>query len=447
MVARVVGRSRLTGLRRNGLVFHILFGSANEDAEQYFQLARLRELFDLDNCTGSDLDERAAEVDFDGTLGRIGKNNATSFVVYSRQTTVGTIPIAVGSFAGAADTQGTIQFKTTAVGSILAGNTTSGMIPIVAVTAGKRANVAAGAINKMITRIPGATGVTNPAKVDNGIDKEEDPVYLKRVRAHQQALSRATVLACETVAAETALVDGSRVRYAKLIEPVIPNGRAVIYIDDGTGALDVYSDEFITTPETVIASAAGGETRTRLSKFAIRDDGSFVLKKNAVTMTRDVDYFLRRDSGEIGFAVALVAADQIKATYRHYTGLVYEAQKRIIGDPSDRVNYPGYAAAATEMRVLPAVRLLQSVIALLSVLPNFDITLVTAAVASAIQSYINTLGISDSVQVFDINGAVKAVPGVKNFTLTDLSGSVPPIDQIIAEGSVARVLATAISVQ
>ena len=59
MVARVVARSRLVGVTRNSTVFHVMAGSAEEDAEQYFEMSRLRAVFSIDKATGSDLDERA----------------------------------------------------------------------------------------------------------------------------------------------------------------------------------------------------------------------------------------------------------------------------------------------------------------------------------------------------------------------------------------------------
>lgn len=70
MVARVVARSKLAGLTRNSVVFHVLAGAANEDAEQYVQLARLRNVFAIDKATGSDLDERAKEVLPSSRMGR-----------------------------------------------------------------------------------------------------------------------------------------------------------------------------------------------------------------------------------------------------------------------------------------------------------------------------------------------------------------------------------------
>lgn len=447
MMARVVGRSRLSGLRRNGFTFHVLSSAATEDAELYFQLARLREIFDLENATGSDLDERAQELIFsDEKLLRIDKRNATSSVIFGRTSTVGAAPIPIGSYVAASDSAGQILYKTTAAGSILNGNTESSAVPIVAVDAGIRANVDALAVSKLVSRPPGVLTVRNTAKIDNGVDKEKDPVYRARLKGHVQSLSRGTPFAVESFVGAVQLTDGQRVRYSKMIEPVVPNGTAVVYVDDGTGGLDVYDSGFLTSPDTLIASAAGGEERTRLSKYAVRDDGSFVLKKNGVVMVRNTDYFLNRANGEISFAVALTAGQAITVLYRYYTGLVYEAQLIVSGKPDDRLNYPGVGPASTEIRVLPAARALQTLVGQLSVLDDFDVSTVSVAVASAIQTYINNLSIGEAVLVSKTYAAADSVAGVADFAITSLSGSSPAVNQTVLPSAVARILSAGITI-
>ena len=108
MVARLVARSKLTGLNRNSVYFHLLAAAANEDAEQYVQLARLRSLFSIDNARGSDLDERAAEI-VPGVIKRRSALFASGSVVFSRPGTTGSISIPAGTQVGATDPQGQVQ--------------------------------------------------------------------------------------------------------------------------------------------------------------------------------------------------------------------------------------------------------------------------------------------------------------------------------------------------
>lgn len=88
MVARVVARSKLTGLTRNSVVYHVLAAATNEDADQYVQMARLREVFSIDTATGSDLDERAKEIQ-PGTLTRYPALSSSGTVIFSRPGTSG----------------------------------------------------------------------------------------------------------------------------------------------------------------------------------------------------------------------------------------------------------------------------------------------------------------------------------------------------------------------
>ena len=113
MIARVVARSTLTGITRNNSLFHVLAAASSEDAEQYFQMARLRDLFSIDKATGSDLDARAKEI-VPGTLPRRPPVQAAGTVVFSRPGTTGTTAVPSGTIVAASDAQGQISYQTTA---------------------------------------------------------------------------------------------------------------------------------------------------------------------------------------------------------------------------------------------------------------------------------------------------------------------------------------------
>jgi uncharacterized phage protein gp47/JayE len=446
MVARVIARGGLSALRKNSGIYHVLASASDEDAEQYFQLARLRDVFSIDSATGSDLDERAAEVETDETLLRIAAQKATTLAQFSRPGTVGTVAIASGSVVAASDALGTIRFRTTAAGSITGGNTTSALIPVIAETAGVRGNIAAGALVRMETRIAGVTGVTNPAAATTGKDQESDPDFRARIKQHVQRMSRGTVFAIDSYARATTLDNGQRVLFTRVVEPINPNGSISCYVDDGTGATDVYSSDFITADDTLIATAVGGEFRFRTAQRPIRDDGSFALRKNGVLLVRNTDYAINSAGGDVELFVALSASQNLKANYRYYTGLVQEAQKVIDGDKDDRQNYPGVRAGANRVYVLPPTRVLQSVTGQLSVFDDYDLAAVTAEVKTAVQNYINGLDIGAYVLVANIIKVVMGVAGVENFSLSDLSGSSPAADQIVLPAQVARIISASISI-
>lgn len=460
MVARAVSRSKLTKLTKNSAVYHVLAAAANEDAEQYVQMARLRSVFNLDSATGSDLDERAAEIQ-PAVLTRRLATPASGNVIFSRQGIVGTTPIPAGTFVGAADSQGTIQFRTTSAGSIGPGDTASGLVPVVATTNGVRGNVAANTIIKLISRNAGITGVTNPGGFSNGVDRESDEIFRGRIRSFVQAISRATPTALESYARNVVLADGRRVIYAKVVEPITPTGSVSLYIDDGTGNIEEYSTTFLSAYDTLLASATGGETDAYTTERPIRDDGSFSLEVDTgasapslgagfVVLTRGTDYELNAPLGQVEFSAltfptGLPAATVVRANYRNYINMIKEVQRVIDGDPATPTLRPGVRAAGVQVIVKAPAVVFQSLEASISVSDEYDLTEVSLAAQSAILQYINSLTIGQSVIIASLVEAAMAVDGMYNFKITLINGSTSIVDQVILKNQVARVLSTNIT--
>lgn len=454
MAARVVGRSKkLAGLTRNSVVFHALASAANEDSEQYVQMARLRELFSIDAARGSDLDERAKEI-LPGTIRRRPALFTTGPVIFSRPGTTGTITIPAGSQVGAQDSRGQIRFRTTAAATILAGNTTSGLVNVVATVAGVRGNVVAGQINQLVTRIPGIAAVTNPVDFTNGFDRESDPSFRARIKAFVQAISRGTPRAIEGFAKNVLLPDGRRVVFARLVEPLVPTGIVELFIDDGTGSVLELDDRYAASFDTFVTAAAGGETDLFTTERPIRDDGGFLLQIDTgsgfVAQTRGVSYALNPASGQIELLASawpsgLPPGASVRANYRFYVGLIRETQRVVDGDPMDPLRVPGVRPAGIQVRVLAPASIAQSLVAQISVLEGFDVGLVSDSVRSAIQEYINTLDIGDDVIVSEIVERAMSVPGMYNFTISSLTGSSPPADQVILNNQVARITSASIT--
>lgn len=449
MVARVVARSPLAGLTRNSVVYHILAAASAEDAEQYLQLARLRALFSIDTATGSDLDERAAEIQ-PAVVARRSALYASGVCTFSRPGTIGATAVPAGSIVAATDARGQIRFRTTAAATILAGNTTVSGVPVIAMEAGSRGNVDAGQIVRFVTRIPGVTGVTNPASFTTGRDRESDEEFRARLKAYTQSLSRGTVTALTGYALNVLLTTGQRVLFAKVFEPAIPNGTVRLYIDDGTGAIETYSSAFIGTPDVFLPVAVGGERDVFTTQKPIRDDGSFVFRVNAVVQTRNVDYVLNAATGQItlsttSYPTGLAPSDACEAEYRFYTGLIAATQRVIDGDPAFPTQFPGVRAAGITVYVLPPQTLLQSVTANLSVASGFDVTVVTQRVRDAIQDYINTLNIGDDVIVAELIQRIMDVDGMFDVDLQSLTGSTPPANQVVGATQVARIFSVNIT--
>lgn len=459
MVARTVSRSSLVGLTRNSAVFHVLAAAANEDAELYFQLARMRDLFSIDKATGSDLDARAREIQPD-FVRRRPQLSANGDVVFSRPGTIGGVTVATGTIVAAEDSDGQIKYRTTSPTTIPAGSTDAPPVNAVALEPGTRANVAATEINQFVSRIPGVTSVSNALQFDNGRDRESDSSFRARLKGFVQALSRGTPTALETFAKNVILADGRRVLFAHIDEPTVPDGTVQLFVDDGTGSIEEFSSEFIASPDTLVASAAGGEVTFSTTQKPIRADGSFDLEVNSllaapsagagfVSLAESTDFLVNRATGQIellagGSVPALSPGYGLRASYRYYTGLIQEVQRVMDGDPATPLTRPGVRPAGVTVFAVPPVVLFQSLQASISVSSDFDPLVVAVNAGAAIQTYINGLDIGADVILAQIIEEAMGTDGLFDFTVTNLTGGAPPVNQTILGNQVARIAASSI---
>jgi uncharacterized phage protein gp47/JayE len=447
MIARVVARSTLAGLLRNSTIFHLLAAAADEDAEQYFQLAILRTLFNIDSATGSDLDERAAEIT-PATISRRKSGFASGFQTFVRQGTVGPLLVPAGTIVAAQDAQGQIKYRTQVAATILNGFDRISGVSVVALEAGARGNIEANTALQMVTRVPGVTSTFNPIKFNNGFDRESDDQFRARLKLHVQSLSRGTPIAVLAAVLGVQLSSGARLPFAKGVEPALPNGRFDVFVDDGTGTIGAAVDStYFGLDDVLINPAVGGEINLYTSNRPIVE-GTFSLKINAVLKTPGVDYVLNPAKGQVEIIPPLTMlspGDNVTARYRNYSGLIQEAQRVIEGDPSSPLTYPGVRAAGTLGLVKPANAVFQTIIANTVVSDGFGTSSVIENVRAAISAYINGLDIGAPVIVAALIDVAMNVPGMINFQILNLSGSTPAVDQVMSPNQVARIISAGIS--
>jgi uncharacterized phage protein gp47/JayE len=438
MIARVIARSKLVGLVRNSVVFHILAAAADEDAEQYYQLANLRLLFSIDTATGSDLDQRAREIK-PSTITRETALFASGQVSFFRNGIVGTTTIPAGTIVAAKDSLGQIQFRTTTAAQIVDGFDTVINVNVVALEAGARGNVQENTISQFVSRVPGVTSVTNPNELSNGRDRESDSRFRARLKLFVQSLSRGTPTAIKAYSLNVQLADGRQVIFARVVEPLFPTGLFDVYIDDGTGTSSQYDETYFSTDDILINPAVGGEENLYTTLKPIYDDGTFRLWINGSLKTRNVDYFLNPARGQIELVSALIAGDNVAAQYRNYIGLVAETQKVLEGVIGGTELYPGVRAGGVQAIVKPAVVAWQSLTAAAAVADDYDAEQVIEEVEAAVLAYINGLDIGAHVIVSEIIERAMSIDGMFNFQISDLSGTFPAVDQIILPYQVARI--------
>lgn len=452
MLAKVVTRTKLSDVSDAATVKNLLAPAAASDGEQYYNMYLLHKLFSIEDAAGDDLDERAKDIQ-PGTLSRILATKATGTVIFSRNTVSGTIVVAENTIV---KTNGGIEFKTTAPVTITAsdppvlpGHTTgqdSTPVPIIAVLAGSDGEVAAETIIKFKNKPVGIDSVINTASTINGNDKETDDSFKSRLRKYVISLSRSTVTGLEMAVLGAIEEDtGSVIFYSKAIEDLTNLGRVTLYIDDGTGyaqSTEVITGENVTNglggppPNT----AVGGETYLFLNYGAI-DDGSPITITSSTrgTLVETTDYYINPASGQINFVTALTTGEQITASYTRFTGLIALGQKIIDGDPSDRINYPGYRAAGVLVQVKTPQVVIQNIEANLVISEGYDITTVQSNVTNAILNYVNTRNISDDIIRSALITAIKNVEGVYDVTLVTPSSNIPVLDDQMARTSTSNV--------
>lgn len=438
MANRVVARTELTDLEVGGVLHTILAAVARELDDISFQMVNLQDIWDLDTASGEDLDDRALDLN-PVKLERRGASFASGQVEFSRAGTSGTVTIPQGTIVKVPD--GGPEFETTAAAQILDTFSTSGLVGIVASEAGTAGNVDPGAISQL-NAVTGVETVTNPAATIGGQARETDAEFRTRIKDFLRSLPRGTPDALKFAVLDTFLEDFGRIVTAEVVELDEPNlGKVLIYVDDGSGTIEI-TDDNIGTPETVIASAIGGEVRLFLSNKPVKLGAPVNIELNASSLTEDVDFTLNRATGQITldsgvFPTGLAPADNVTAEYTWLEGLIAEAQKIIDGDPADRINYPGYRAAGTQVFVIAPTVFQQIVEAsvIIEVGRLGEADEIRDKVRAGINRYINGLGINGDVILSELVFQAQSIDGVADVIFSTPTGNI-----IIGEGELARIV-------
>lgn len=445
MISKVVTRSRLADVSNTSVWKHVLAAAARQDDDQYYQMVLLRLLFDLSKAKGDDLDERAKEIQ-PSVITRDPGNKSSGNVVFSRDSTVGTVNIAANQQVMTADG---IKVTTTGTGTITPTSPViipgysvgqnSGLVPAVANNVGADGNVEENTLVKFVEKPNGVDEVTNPSKFAFGADKEDDDSFLNRLINYIQTLARSTVAALEAAVLGAEDPDtGAKILFAKAIEDQVNRGNVTLYIDDGTGSASTTEPvtgenmcEGLSGPPA--DSAVGGESYLFLNHKPIDPTTLGLTSSTRGTLTQGTDYYANPASSQVNFTPVLVTGEVITANYTRYTGLIELAQKIVDGDPNDRVNYPGYRAAGILVIVATPQILIQVIELSIVVKEGYDSNDVETSVRAAIKSYINTLGISGDVQRNEIIRIVKGTSGVNDLTIT-----LPPANVTVLDEQMAR---------
>jgi len=442
LVARALAYTQLTDTHEGGVALGLLGAAAKELARAEQQGQTIANLGDLELCVGADLDARAAEVLPAGEV-RTTSQFATSTVVFSRAAgdTVGVTAIPVGQVV-ARGSDGEL-YATTAAGSVLNGALSSAPVPVQASKAGISGNCGIGAISVLRSPPARIVAVANVTAGAGGVDEETDTSLRNRIRNHCRGLSRCIPSAVETAVRAFVSPTGGQVRYLKRVE--IPP-RASLYVDDGTGALDV--SDVVAAGEVLLAAAVGGETVLFLQRQALKAAPATIdLYRPAgvwfAELKNGIHYSVELPWGQVSLGVTLVAGDALIVTgaYSAYTGLVADVQKLVDGDPYDLDTTPGLRALGTATRVIPA--------GLVPVTMSLDVTWVSGlgatalaaaqlAVVNAVVGLVNSLEVGAPLYLAAIVDVVMETADVLNVRVVTLAGTTPAADKYPGASQVLR---------
>jgi phage-related baseplate assembly protein len=321
-------------------------------------------------------------------------------------------------------------------------------VAITAETTGTLYNVDPNTITSFGSKPSGVDTVRNPSAITNGRGLETDDAFRSRLVNQLKMLSRATPSALVNAAlTATNSTTGARVLFANLIEDDINLGNVTMYVDDGAGTAE--GTPVTVVDQVILASAVGGEVDLYALNKPIKIEAGYTVKLNNVAMTSGIDYTLNPASGHIKLLTTgvrpsgLVATDNIKASYAYFddSGLLAITQKIIDGDPSDRVNYPGYRAAGVLVRVLsPTVRQMLFT-ANITVKHGFNQVGIAAQVSASISEYVNGLGIGDDVILSELIDRAMSVPGMFDVLILN-----PTSNTVISDSELARILDSNITI-
>ena len=287
MIARVVSRTNLNDIDDASSVKHVLSAAARQDAQQYYQIGLLLQLFNIDTAAGDDLIERAKDIQ-PGTMQIMQAKKAVGTVVFTRRGTTGTLSIPIGTRVKTSD--GT-EFQTTGVGTITATSPEqisghgvgrdSNAVAVIAVSGGIAGNVVAGTVTQFSSKPAGVDTVTNLSKFSQGTDKETDDSFRSRLKAYTSSLSRCNPSALESlVIGQQDPITGATVLFSKVVEDLINRGYVELFIDDGNGTAESVVRTALALPGTWTWAGTTTVLSTDTSTVAV---GDFIRKDSSAT--------------------------------------------------------------------------------------------------------------------------------------------------------------------
>ena len=443
LVAAMIARGSLYDVSPTSVILTLCSGIAQLIDQLGYAAQCQRQAAALDSAAGQDLDLLGASLP-NGGLTRIGAQSASVSLTFSRAATSLSVNIPANTQVVG---QTGLIFSTTGQASIAVGQTFISGVPAICSTAGAGAsgNVAANTVTQFASVVVGVDSVTNPLAAIRGADSESDDSFRQRIRLYLGGLSRSTPSALKSaVLGVTSPTTGSTVLSAATYEDVTTPGRVTLYIADASGNDDsgyvAVSGEVATAarlgPPT--GTAQGGETQLRLTQRPLSQAAVAVTSSTRGTLAVGTTCLINRPAGILQFSPALTQGEKITVSYTYITGLIAMCQRIIDGDPTDRINFPGYRAGGIQVTVQAPEVIVQSISANISTDPSYSHTSVITQASSTVSGLLQGLGLGDALTQAAVISAIYTIPGVTNVTLLSPSADLlPGPGQIVRPGAIA----------
>lgn len=417
----ILGRTAVNDILAGSVLNTLLSAVAQEIASAERRLLDIRESFFLRSATGTDLDERVAELPPVG-ITRLNESNASgSAMFFRRADSAGNLLIPAGSLVS---TETGVQFKTVNDAVILNGDFEIDNVQIVALIAGTESNVGIGEINTIVSLPADIIEARNTQALSNGTDSESDEDLRDRAYLYLQSLARCQKSALEFLALTFVSSSGDKMKFAKIFEDAEKPAYSELVVDDGSG-LNINS---VSIAGSVTAGVIpSGGTRILFHQAPatapITTANLTVTRGGVPVVIQDSDIISLPERGLCYLKDTVIQAGDIWqiANYRVYQGFISELQKEIEGNVNNTSILTGFRACGTRVVVTIADSQFIDFDMALSVdfAENFNV--IENRVRTVLTQYINNLAPSETLYISalvevsrEINGVTDVIFYVRN---------------------------------
>lgn len=386
------------------------------------QVQQLLSLVNDDSFTDEDLDEFV----YNESIVRLQGSRATATLVFSRSTVPTSNVIVKANFPVATladESSGSaITFLTTEEVTMLAASAASYfnsttqryelLVPARAITGSAEGNVGPNRIVRPLRPLNGFDSVFNRSAAIGGADKETNDSLIRRYFLALLGSSPTVVYGIQKLL---------RDKHPEVLDSNVVYGNNPLNVRAATdaGAVDVYiiGNAPTSTTETVIFPGANQPIKlTKQPVLSITSAGAYV---------SGTDYVLSKDTSNLANSVRsidgiswtttgstpLIGAPVV-VTYT-YDALPLQLQNAFLATDRDTPGRDILFKTATQINV--------GITANVRIRSGFNVTATVNAVTDAIVNFINSLELSDDLELSDLQAVVRSFSGVDNFIITNIA--------------------------